>query len=112
MKNIKRGQIFMADLNPIRGHEQGGYRPVLIIQKDVLNKHLNTVVIAPITKNMKAKGFLTTCFLDKKISHLKFDSVALLFQIRTIDKGRLVKPEATLSPIFMSQVREQLLMVI
>ena len=86
---IEQGDIFLADLNPVKGHEQAGFRPVLIMQNDILNKNLNTVIIAPITSNLKAKGKLTTYFLPKNKSKLDKDSVILIFQIRTIDKNRL-----------------------
>ena len=112
MLQVKYGHIYFADLNPVQGHEQGGYRPVLVLQKDTLNTFLNTVVVAPLTKNLKAKGYLTTYFLDKKISKLKFDSVALLYQLRTIDKKRLIKMASALDHRTMSEVREQLLFVI
>lgn len=90
-QNIKQGTIILADLEPVKGSEQGGYRPVIVLQNNVLNKHLNTVIIAPITKNLKAKGLFTTYFFERKLSGLNFDSIALLFQIRTIDKSRLKK---------------------
>ena len=112
MKEVRRGQIFLADLNPVKGHEQGGYRPVLVLQKDILNRNLNTVVVAPITKNLKAKGLLTTWFLPGRQSGLKFDSVALLYQIRTIDMRRLVKKVSQLDAETMAAVREQLMFVV
>jgi mRNA interferase MazF len=53
---IEQGDIFLADLNPVKGHEQAGFRPVLIMQNNILNQHLSTVIIVPITANLKAKG--------------------------------------------------------
>ena len=88
---IKQGEIYLSDLNPVKGHEQAGYRPVLVIQNDILNQHLSTVVILPITSNLKYKENLTVYFLSKEVSSMKNDSLALLFQIRTIDKSRLKK---------------------
>ena len=111
LKKIKQGEIYLADLNPIKGREQGGIRPVLIVQNDLLNKHLNTVVIAPVTKNLKAKGLMTTYFLSKTISKLKLDSVVLLFQIRTIDKVRLLRKVSALNQQQLAQVREQLSLI-
>ncbi|MFA5820632.1 MAG: type II toxin-antitoxin system PemK/MazF family toxin [Candidatus Gracilibacteria bacterium] len=104
----KQGDIFLADLNPTKGHEQSGYRPVLIMQNDILNKNLTTVLIAPITSNLNAKGKLTTAFLPKKISKLEHDSVVLLFQMRTLDKLRLRKKLTTLSEQEFVVVKEQL----
>lgn len=90
-KRINQGDIYLANLDPVKGHEQAGLRPVLILQGNLLNSELNTVLIAPITSNMKLKGFMTTCFLPKSKTKLKKDSLALLFQIRAIDKTRLIK---------------------
>ncbi len=112
MKNISRGQIWLADLNPVKGHEQGGYRPVLVLQKNILNRNLNTVVIAPLTTNLTAKGLLTTYHLPKNISKLPHDSVVLLFQIRTVDKARLVKYISALNPDEVGGIREQLMFVV
>ena len=88
---IQQGDIFLADLNPVKGHEQSGYRPVLVMQNNILNTNLNTVLIAPITSNLQAKGKLTTFFLPQKLSKLHYDSVVLFFQMRTIDTSRLEK---------------------
>jgi len=109
MKQIKQGEIYLADLNPIKGHEQGGYRPVLILQNNILNKHLNTVIVAPITTNLKAKGLLTTYFIKQK--NLKKDSIVLLYQLRTLDKTRLKKQLTSLSKYDLSSIREQLSLI-
>ncbi|MDD3861292.1 MAG: type II toxin-antitoxin system PemK/MazF family toxin [Candidatus Gracilibacteria bacterium] len=105
---IAQGDIYLANLNPTKGHEKAGMRPVLIMQNDILNKNLNTVIIAPLTSNLTAKGFLTTWFLSKKTSNLKNDSIILLFQIRTIDKLRLEKKVSTLSRIEFSKIKNQM----
>ncbi|MBI2463805.1 type II toxin-antitoxin system PemK/MazF family toxin [Candidatus Peregrinibacteria bacterium] len=112
MKKILQGEIYFADLNPVKGHEQAGFRPVLVLQNNVLNKNLNTVIIAPLTTNLKAKGFLTTYFLSKKISHLPFDSIALLFQLRTIDNCRLQKKVSLLSHEIMLAIKRQTLLLL
>jgi mRNA interferase MazF len=91
MNPIQQGDIFLVNLNPVQGHEQAGLRPALVVQQDTLNLHLNTVIIAPITSNLVLKGKLTTHFLPKKDSGLRQDSLILLYQIRTLDKGRLIK---------------------
>ena len=104
---ITQGDIFLADLNPVRGHEQAGFRPVLILQNDILNENLSTVVIAPITKNLHAKGLMTTFFLYKKVSKLNHDSIVLLFQVRTLDKVRLTERISIIpAPIFMEAKRQ------
>jgi mRNA interferase MazF len=94
---IFQGEIYLSDLSPIKGHEQSGYRPVLIVQNNILNQNLSTVVIIPITSNLKHKENLTVYFLKKENSFLKNDSLALLFQIRSIDKSRLIKRVGNIS---------------
>jgi len=105
---IYQGDIYLADLSPIKGHEQAGMRPVLILQNNILNKNLNTIVIAPLTSNLKAKGKLTTYFLSSAVFNLKQDSVILLFQIRTIDKTRLIKKIISLDESIFYKIKEQL----
>lgn len=105
---ISQGDIYLADLNPVKGHEQAGFRPVLVMQNDVLNKNLNTAIIVPITSNLQAKGLLTTYFLPKSVSELSQDSVALLFQLRTLDKKRLKKRLSSLSPEVFQKVKGQM----
>ncbi len=108
MKKIKQGDIFWADLNPVRGHEQAGCRPVLVLQNDLLNKNLNTIIIAPLTTNVSVKGFLTTYFFSAKQSKLNKDSIALLYQIRTIDKTRLQEKLSQLSEQQMREIKLQM----
>ena len=94
---IKQGAIFWANLSPVKGSEQAGQRLVLVLQNNPLNQNLNTVLIAPLTTNLKAKGRLTTYFLDKRRTNLKKDSVALLFQLRCIDRSRLLNEQCQLN---------------
>lgn len=89
--NIESGDIFLADLNPVKGNEQWWLRPVLIFQKSYLNNIFKTVLIIPITSNLKAKWYMLTHFLSKKESNLKRDSICLIFQPRTISKERLIR---------------------
>lgn len=86
-REIKRGDIYHADLNPIFGSEQGGYRPVLIIQNNIGNKYSPTVIVAAITSQPKTK--LPTHVPLQGIDGLEKHSVVLLEQVRTIDKRRL-----------------------
>ena len=108
MINPQQGAIFLAQLDPIRGREQGGFRPVLILQNNTLNNILNTSVAAPITTNLKYKGLSTTVFLKKNTGMLAKDSVALLYQIRTIDKSRLKKFIGKITLEQFIEVRKQL----
>ena len=84
-KIIRRGTIYYADLDPVRGNEQGGYRPVLILQNNIGNEHSPTVIIASITSRTKNK--LPTHVKLQDMKGLEKDSVVLLEQLRTIDKS-------------------------
>lgn len=86
---VKRGDVFYADLRPVVGSEQGGIRPVLIIQNDTGNKHSPTVICAAITSQMNKAKLPTHIELDSTKYELVKDSVILLEQLRTIDKKRL-----------------------
>ena len=86
---IRRGDIFYADLRPVIGSEQGGVRPVLIIQNDIGNKHSPTVICAAITSKMNKAKLPTHVELNTKRCDMIRDSVILLEQLRTIDKQRL-----------------------
>ena len=86
---IKRGDMFYADLSPVVGSEQGGVRPVLIIQNDVGNKHSPTVIAAAITSQMGKNKLPTHIEIGSQNGGLKADSIVLTEQIRTIDKSRL-----------------------
>ena len=86
---IKRGDVFYADLSPVVGSEQGGIRPVLIVQNNVGNKYSPTVIVAAITSQINKAKIPTHVELPAEIYCLPKDSVVLLEQIRTIDKRRL-----------------------
>ena len=86
---IKRGDIFYADLSPVVGSEQGGVRPVLVIQNDIGNKYSPTVIVCAITSQLTKAKLPTHIELSANIYDLPKDSVCLLEQIRTLDKKRL-----------------------
>lgn len=86
---IRRGDVYYADLRPVVGSEQGGVRPVLIIQNDVGNRHSPTVICAAITSRMNKAKLPTHIELSASRHHMIKDSVILLEQLRTIDKVRL-----------------------
>ena len=86
---IKRGEIYYADLSPVVGSEQGGIRPVLIVQNDVGNRHSPTVIAAAITSRQEKAKLPTHISLDAVSCGLAKDSVVLLEQVRTLDKKRL-----------------------
>ena len=81
-----RGDIYFADLNPVLGSEQGGFRPVLIVQNDIGNKYSPTVIVSAISSQIQKAKLPTHVELPASVSNLEKDSVILLEQIRTIDK--------------------------
>ena len=87
-KQIKRGDLYYADLNPVVGSEQGDSRPVLIVQNDMGNKHSPTVIVTPITSNLRKNPLPTHVAISKKCG-LEKDSLVLTEQIRAIDRTRL-----------------------
>ena len=105
---IQRGDIYYADLRPVVGSEQGGVRPVLIIQNDVGNKHSPTVICAAITSQMHKAKLPTHVELKCKEYALAKDSVVLLEQLRTIDKKRLKDKVCHLDNDIIGQVDKAL----
>lgn len=102
--SVKRGDIYYADLRPVVGSEQGGIRPVLIIQNDVGNVHSPTVIVAAITSKLHKTQLPTHIMLNSRSCELIKDSVILLEQIRTIDKQRLKSPVCHLDDEMMNKV--------
>ena len=105
---IRRGDIFYADLSPVIGSEQGGIRPVLIIQNDIGNKHSPTVICAAITSKMNKAKLPTHIEVSSKRYQIVKDSVILLEQIRTIDKQRLKEFVCHVDKELMRKVNEAL----
>ena len=105
---IKRGDIFYADLSPVVGSEQGGVRPVLIVQNDVGNKYSPTVIAAAITSQINKAKLPTHIEISAQEYGLLKDSVILLEQIRTIDKKRLREKIGHLDDELMEKVNEAL----
>ncbi len=106
---VKRGDIYYADLSPVVGSEQGGIRPVLIVQNDIGNKYSPTVIAAAITSQINKAKMPTHIELAAKEYGLNKDSVILLEQIRTIDKKRLREKIGHLDEKLMLDVNEALL---
>ena len=103
---VKRGDIFFADLSPVVGSEQGGVRPVLIVQNDVGNKYSPTIIAAAITSQINKAKLPTHIEISAEEYGLTKDSVILLEQIRTIDKRRLKDKIGRLDDGLMSTVNE------
>jgi mRNA interferase MazF len=106
---IKRGDIYYADLRPVIGSEQGGVRPVLIVQNDTGNKHSPTVICAAITSKMNKAKLPTHVEIDADKYGIIKDSVILLEQVRTIDKTRLKEKVCHLDPDFLKKIDKALL---
>ena len=105
---IKRGDIFYADLSPVIGSEQGGIRPVLIVQNDIGNKYSPTVICAAITSQINKAKLPTHIEINSEEYDLVKDSVVLLEQIRTIDKKRLKEKICHLENDLMEKVNKGL----
>lgn len=108
MMRVKRGDIYYADLSPVVGSEQGGVRPVLIVQNDVGNKYSPTVIAAAITSQTDKAKLPTHIEVTGSSCGLAKDSIVLLEQIRTLDKRRLKERMGTLDGGAMHQINEAL----
>ena len=106
--SVKRGDIYYADLSPVVGSEQGGVRPVLIIQNDIGNRHSPTVICAAITSKMNKAKLPTHIELNARLYDMDKDSVVLLEQLRTIDKKRLKDKVCHLDGDIMRRVNRAL----
>ena len=104
MPLIRRGDIYYADLSPVVGSEQGGIRPVLIVQNDVGNRHSPTVIAAAITSRINKTKLPTHIEVDARSYGLARDSIVLLEQIRTLDKRRLKERMGHLDRAAMERV--------
>ncbi len=105
---VKRGEIYYADLSPVVGSEQGGIRPVLIVQNDVGNKYSPTVIAAAITSQINKAKMPTHIEIDAREYGLAKDSVILLEQVRTIDKKRLKEKIGKIDDKLMEKVNDAL----
>lgn len=105
---MKRGEIYRADLDPVVGSEQGGIRPVVIIQNDMGNQHSSTVIVAAVTTRDKKAHLPVHVFVRAEESGLRRDSVILTEQLRTLEKSRLTRYLGRLSPEAMARLDEAL----
>jgi mRNA interferase MazF len=101
---IKRGDIILVNFEPVKGSEQGGVRPSLIIQNDIFNRYSPTTIVAPITSKLFKKEYPTNVLIKREDSRLNRDSTILLNQIKTIDKLRLIKKIGLLDNFTMNKV--------
>ncbi|WP_054950906.1 type II toxin-antitoxin system PemK/MazF family toxin [Numidum massiliense] len=105
---VKRGDVYFADLSPVVGSEQGGVRPVLVIQNNIGNRFSPTVIVAAITAQIQKAKLPTHVEIDAKMYGFDRDSVVLLEQIRTIDKQRLTDKITHLDEDIMEKIDEAL----
>lgn len=104
--SIRRGDLFYVNLDPTKGSEQAGVRPVLVIQNDVGNEYAPTVIIAPLTTKAFARRYPTNVNVLEGTAGLREDSTVLLSQVRTIDKHRLERKLGHVPPALMREVDE------
>ena len=109
---VTRGDIFIADLNPVQGSEQGGVRPVLIVQNDRGNRFSPTVICAAMTSRVGKNDLPTHAWVSSRDSGLKSDSLVLCEQIRTIEKRRLRAKAGHIEGLAMVRVERALLCAI
>jgi mRNA interferase MazF len=101
---MKRGDIYLADLDPTKGSEQAGTRPVLVFQHDTLNKVTRTVVVIPFTKTLRMAHLPSCVLVPAGEGGLRYDSVALCHQIRALDKSGLLTCWGTLPSIRLAEI--------
>jgi mRNA interferase MazF len=109
MKKIYRGELYYANLETVIGSEQGGIRPVLIVQNNIGNKYSPTVIIAPITSKTNIKTELPTHITIKAFGKIKYDSIILIEQVRVVDKKRLLSFVGHLDTKEMGNVNKAIL---
>ncbi len=95
---VKRGEVWLADLNPTRGSEQGGTRPVIIFQNDIVSQFSTTVITIPLTTNLRRASLPTCLLIPSAEGGLAQDSVALCYQLRVLDRTRLQRKLGELTP--------------
>jgi len=107
--NVKRGEIWLANLNPTQGSKQAGIRPVLIFQNDLVTKYTNTMLTIPLTTNLKRASLPSCAPISKGEGGLLSDSVALCHQLRVLDKSRLQQRLGVISQDTLREVERHTL---
>ena len=110
--SLNRGEVWLATLNPTQGSEQAGIRPVIIFQNNLVSQFSTTVIAIPLTTNLR-RALLPICLkIDQGNGGLTQDSVALCFQIRVLDKSRLIRKLGELEPKIIHQLEEIVLLTL
>jgi mRNA interferase MazF len=105
---IARGEVYWADLDPQKGSEQKGRRPVIVVQVDILNRNARTVVVVPLTSKLKYQHLPCCVFIPHGTCALSHDSVALCHQIRVLDKGGIVGYICTLPSPILGMIEDRI----
>lgn len=106
---MSRGDIYIADLDPSRGSEQAGIRPVIVVQRETIDRFTQTVVIVPLTSNLRRANIPGTITITAEEGGLTQESVALCYQISVIDRQRLIRQLGKLSSLYVQQLNEALI---
>jgi mRNA interferase MazF len=109
---LKRGEVWLANLNPTQGSEQAGIRPVIIFQNDIISQFSTTTIAIPLTTNQRRASLPICMLIEQGDGGLSEDSVALCFQIRVLDKTRLIRRLGQLSAETIAQLEEVMLVTL
>lgn len=109
---FKRGEVWLANLNPTQGSEQAGIRPVIIFQNDIISQFSTTIIAIPLTTNQRRASLPICLVIEQGDSGLAQDSVALCFQMRVLDKTRLIRKLGQLSSQTITQLDEVVLLTL
>jgi mRNA interferase MazF len=111
-EQLKRGEVWLANLNPTQGSEQAGIRPVIIFQNDIVSQFSTTIIAIPLTTNQRRASLPICILIEKGEGGLSQDSVALCFQIRVLDKTRLIRRLGQLGAETIAQLEEVVLVTL
>ena len=109
---LKRGEVWLADLNPTQGSEQAGIRPIIVFQNDIVSRFSSTTITIPLTTNQRRASLPICLSIPKGDGGLLHDSVALCFQLRVLDKTRLIRKLGQLSPETITQLENVVLLTL
>jgi mRNA interferase MazF len=109
---LKRGEVWLADLNPTQGSEQAGVRPVIIFQNDLVSQFSTTTIAIPLTTNQRRAALPICLMIEQGNGGLSQNSVALCFQMRVLDKTRLIRKLGILNPETISQLEGVVLLTL
>ena len=109
---LKRGEVWLSDLNPTQGSEQAGIRPVIIFQNDLVSRFSTTSIAIPLTTNLRRANLPLCLLIEQGNGGLSEDSVALCFQMRTLDKSRLISKLGQLNTELIIQLEEVVLLTL